>query len=157
VKPAVLGAVLIVAAWASRHESFHVERVRVPAAADGGRGEPTDSGPFPGNFPGVDEANRLLRLRRLELAEYEVGAEESTERRLEELPDGDDEFTLIVRRGERVSIATGDRRLAAGDRIWTARPARTESPLDALLVPRGVRDPRRPHDQTDRHATAAGA
>jgi Trk K+ transport system NAD-binding subunit len=123
-----------------RH-NFQVERVLAlgvdssPAAA---------AGLFPGDFPGVDEANRLLRLGHLRLVGYAVPAGDAAGRRLAELSYAAGEFVLLVRRGEGVLIATGNLRLVRGDRVWCARPADVPSPLAALLEPVGESPPPSP-------------
>ena len=93
------------------------------------------TGPLPGSFPGVDDVNRQLRRGRLRLVEYEVPPGDAIGRPLGELPFGDGEFVVVLRRGDGVQVATGDIQLAAGDRLWCVRPPGAESPLVALLGP----------------------
>jgi NhaP-type Na+/H+ or K+/H+ antiporter len=124
------------------HASFRVERCFALADDPKQRAAAVGAGVFPGEFPGVDEANRLLRLGRLWLAEYEVPETEVVGRALRDLSYGTSEFALLVGRGPNVLIATGEQTLAAGDRLWCMRPPRTNSPLALLLRFRDERDPR---------------
>jgi NhaP-type Na+/H+ or K+/H+ antiporter len=126
-----------------RH-NFQVERVLALGIESG----PTvAAGVFPGNFPGVDETNRLLRLGRLHLVGYAVPGE-VTGRSLAELPYAAGEFALLVRRGDGVLVATGALRLARGDRVWCARAADAASPLATLLEPVGESAPPGPIEPT---------
>jgi Trk K+ transport system NAD-binding subunit len=121
-------------------DSFRVQRVL--ALADdpetGARAAP--SGVFPGNFPGSDETNRLLRLGLLSVVEYEAAAEGSAHS-LAELPYAPGEFALLVRCRQAVLIATSDQSLGAGDHLWCAQPASIPSPLTELLTPVSEIDP----------------
>jgi NhaP-type Na+/H+ or K+/H+ antiporter len=112
-------------------DNFRVERAL--ALSEDERETKPEASLFPGDFPGVDEVNRLLRLDRLRLVEYEVPPDEAVGRRLADLPYGNGEFTLLLRRGEGIMIATGASLLAAGDRLWCARPPGATSPLAGLL------------------------
>lgn len=112
-----------------RH-NFRVEHVlALVADADG----EAASELFPGNFPGVDDANQLLQRRQLRIVEYAVPSEETGGQRLAELPYAEREFALLVERGRSVSVATADQRLAAGDRLFCAAPDGASRPLAARL------------------------
>ena len=132
-------------------ENFRAERLfALGAEPDGAAGEPL----FPGNFPGVDEVNLLLRHGRLRIAEYAVQAGDAVGRRLAELPYADQEFSLLVQRGPGALIATGDQQLAEGDRLWCARLAAGDSPLATVLVVVGAAPGdglARPSMMRDRH------
>jgi NhaP-type Na+/H+ or K+/H+ antiporter len=111
-------------------QNFRVERVL--ALGVDGVGETSD-GLFPGRFPGIDEANQLLRHQRLRLVAYAAPPGEAVGKPLAALPFGENEFALLLQRGDGVLVATGDQRLAAGDRLWCARPVAASSPLASLL------------------------
>jgi NhaP-type Na+/H+ or K+/H+ antiporter len=115
------------------HESFRVERVLAVTRDPDVARPPGPAEPFPGDFPGVDEANRLLRLGRLEVAEYGALSDEVVGRRLADLPYGSGEFALVVRRGDGVLIASGDVELARGDRLRCLKLPETPSTLVPLL------------------------
>ena len=113
-------------------ENLVVERVLVLGESEEGR----NTGPFPGNFPGVDEANRLVRFERLEVVEYDVRSSDWKGKTLSELPYAPDEFALALRRGDSVLVATAKEALAIDDQLWCARPAESGSPLtEALAAP----------------------
>lgn len=114
-------------------ENLVVERVLSLGESE----ESRDAGPFPGSFPGVDEANRLVRLGRLEVVEYTVASPDRKGQSLAELPYGEGEFAVALRRGDSVIVATGNEALAVDDGLWCAHPSGTESPLrEALALPR---------------------
>jgi len=113
--------------------SFRLERALAVTDDPEAKEEAGRSGVLPGEFPGVGDANRLLRLGRLRVVEYVVPAGEVVSRRLRDLSYGESEFALLLARGSKVLIATGDQTLAAGDRVWVARPAKASSPLAVLL------------------------
>ena len=113
-------------------DNFRVERIL--ALGTDAAGSPAGD-LFPGHFPGVDEANQLLRLHHLRIVQYVVLAGDAVGRRLTEIPYADGEFALLAQRGEGVLIATADQRLAPGDQLWCARSVGTPSPLAALLEP----------------------
>jgi Trk K+ transport system NAD-binding subunit len=118
-------------------DNFRVERV-LAVTEEPDAPEPTAGGRlFPGDFPGIDDVNRLLRLNQLELGAYEVVAAEAVGRDLGDLPYGEDEFALLLQRRLSVLAATGDRTLDRGDILWCLRPLKRESPLATLLKPIG--------------------
>jgi NhaP-type Na+/H+ or K+/H+ antiporter len=123
-------------------DHFSVERVFALTEGGGDAAESNGRRPFPGHFPGVDEANRLLRLGRLRVVEYEVPRAEKQLRRLDALPYGEGEFALLVLRGGRASVATGQQDVGAGDHLWCVRPPRTPSPLGNAFVALQEADPR---------------
>ncbi len=111
-------------------ENLLVERV---LAISEGREEENGALLFPGDFPGVDEANRLVRLGRLEMIEHEVNSPDWKGRSLSELPYAQGEFALALGRGASVLVATAGENLAVGDKLWCAHAAGTQSELgDAL-------------------------
>jgi len=111
-------------------DNFRTERLfALGAEPDSAAVQP----PFPGNFPGVDEVNLLLRRGQLRIAAYAVPAGEAVGRRLAELPYSDGEFAMLVQRGAGALIATGDQQLAEGDRLWCAKLAGGASPLATVL------------------------
>lgn len=112
------------------HENLLVERV---LRASENREDENGSLLFPGQFPGVDEANRLVRLGRLDFVEHEVKATEWKGRDLHELPYADGEFAVALRRGDSVLVATAGEDLAVGDKITCALPTGTESTLSEVL------------------------
>ncbi len=113
--------------------SFRIERALAVATDPEVDGTPGDADVFPGEFPGLDDVNRLLRLRQLRVAEYEVPDGEVAGRKLCDLSLGASEFLLLVARGDKVLVATGEQTLAAGDRVWSVRPPKSDSPLGVLL------------------------
>jgi Trk K+ transport system NAD-binding subunit len=126
-------------------DNFLVERVlALSDDADQTTPHPT-MGPLPGKFPSIDDVNRLLRSDRLRLIEYEVPPGEVAGRALGELPFGDGEFAVVLRRRDDVVLATGDLRLAPEDRLWCARSPDGDSPLVGLLGPARTLDPAGPH------------
>jgi hypothetical protein len=92
-------------------------------------------GPLPGSFPSIDDVNRLLRTGRAQLVEYDVPPGGAAGRRLGELPFGDGEFAVVLRRRDGVLLATGDLCLAPEDRLWCVRASDAESTLVELLGP----------------------
>lgn len=118
---------------AAKHvrENLLVERVlAISEPREDGNGSPL----FPGRFPGVEEANRLVRLGRLETVELEVKATQWKGRDLSELPYAEGEFAVALGRGDSVLLATASEDLAVDDRLWCARPAGTESRLAEVLT-----------------------
>ncbi len=102
-------------------DNFPVERLYGVVETDPDTPRDERMGLFPGAFPGVDEADRAIRLGALEVVAYpEVGAAHAGER-LDALPYGDGEFALIVERAGAVSLATADYVLQPGDRLWCAK------------------------------------
>jgi NhaP-type Na+/H+ or K+/H+ antiporter len=95
-------------------ENFRVERV---LALSEGKAAEAGSNPFPGAFPGVDEVNRLLRLGKVRLVEYELTRQEVMGRTLNQLPFADEEWALLLQRRENIYIATADQVVAAGDHL----------------------------------------
>lgn len=112
------------------HENLLVERV---LGILDGSDEHDEHRPFPGQFPGTEEANRLTRLGRLELVEHEMSAPEWKGRALSELPFAEGEFAVALRRGDSVLIATAGERLAVNDRLWTGQVTGTQSELPKIL------------------------
>jgi NhaP-type Na+/H+ or K+/H+ antiporter len=109
--------------------NFRVERLLVV-----GEGPATDGdAPFPGDFPGMDEANRSLRIGRARLVEYEVAAGEWVGRRLGELPYGNGEFALLVIRRGHTFLGTREHALDAGDRVLCLATGDGSSPLGSLF------------------------
>jgi len=98
-------------------DNFRVERALALHDQRGDGAHPRDA-LFPGEFPGVDEVNRLLRQDRPHFVEYEIPRGNAVGRRLADLPYGASEFALVLRRGDSALIATGDwccaRRTAPG-------------------------------------------
>lgn len=113
------------------HENLLVERV---LRASENRAEADDACLFPGEFPGVDEANRLVRLGRLEFVQHDVRSADWKGRKLSELPYADGEFAVALRRGDSVLVATGGEDLAVDDKLWCAFPTGTESVLADVLT-----------------------
>jgi NhaP-type Na+/H+ or K+/H+ antiporter len=111
-------------------DNFRVERVLAvsdPLTSD------SDKMPFPGEFPGLDEINRLLLIGRGRLVQYEVVVEEWYGRRLNELTYGPGEFALLLERRDQVYIATGGQPLAQGDRVLCFQASDEASPLAELF------------------------
>ena len=117
-------------------ENFRIERL-IAWSGDRSAERPASAPlqPFPGRFPGVDEANAALRGSRLAVVEYEVRDGAAVGKRVVQLPWADGEFALLVRRGEAVVVVTDDHELAKGDRLRCAKPKGTTSPLAELLDP----------------------
>jgi NhaP-type Na+/H+ or K+/H+ antiporter len=111
--------------------NFRVERVLIV-----GEGAATRAAPaaFPGDFQGVDEVNRQLRIGSAQLREYEVTADEWSGRALGELPYGAGEFALLLRRREQPYVASSDQTLAVGDRLLCLQPANEGSGLGSVLT-----------------------
>lgn len=105
------------------HEHFRVDRV----LALTGREDPKKA-LFPGDFPGVAEADRLLEAGFLELVDYDVARGDAVGRHLSQLPYAPGEFALVLARGEGGFVATADLVLTAGDRLWCVRPRREPGP-----------------------------
>lgn len=117
-------------------DNFRVERV-LGAGEDAQRSG--QEAPFPGDFGGVDEVNRQLRLGRAQIAEYEALEGGAVGRRLDDLPYAPGEFALFLQRRDRFFVALGRDALQAGDRLLCLRSANEQSPLADLLRPVGVR------------------
>lgn len=111
-------------------ESFRVERVLAASDRDAMRGA---EGPFPGNFPGVNEITQRLLAGGAHLLQYELSEGEALGRKLADLDYGPGEFALLVERRERVYVATGGHALAAGDKLLCLAPTGGERPLATLL------------------------
>lgn len=77
--------------------------------------------PFPGHFPGIDEANRRVAARALRVVERTTGADE-VGRPLAGISFAPGEFGLVVLRGRAALVATGEIALEAGDRLVVASP-----------------------------------
>lgn len=128
------------------HENLMVERVlsATENRADGG-----GTLLFPGDFQGVDEANRLVRLGRLEFVEHVVTSPDWKGRTLAELPYAEGEFAIALCRGDSVLVATGGEDLALEDRLWCAVPSGTESALpEALSAERAPTDEEKESDES---------
>ncbi|GIW40373.1 MAG: sodium/hydrogen antiporter [Candidatus Binatia bacterium] len=108
-------------------DNFRVDRILALGEERG------PDAPFPGNFPGVDEANRLIRVGRAVLAEYRVGPGEWVGKKLSELPYAKTEFVVLLRRKDRVFLPTGALVLEEEDRIHCLRSAEEESPLGRIF------------------------
>jgi NhaP-type Na+/H+ or K+/H+ antiporter len=116
-------------------ENFRVERlIAWTAEREAEEGASSLLRPFPGSFPGVDEANAALSQGRLATIEYEVQHGKAIGMRVGELPFAGGEFALLVRRGEAVVVVTQEHQLRKGDRLWCATPKSTTSPLEGLLA-----------------------
>jgi NhaP-type Na+/H+ or K+/H+ antiporter len=116
-------------------ENFRVERLLAwTAEREGGDAASAALRPFPGRFPGVDEANAALGRDQLVVVEYEVPQGEGVGLRVAALPFAEGEFALLVRRGEAVVVATPEHELRKGDRLWCARPEAARSRLEGLLT-----------------------
>jgi len=113
--------------------SFRIERALAVTTDPEAEDAPGDAEVFPGEFPGIADVNRLLRLRQLRIGEYEVPDGEVVGRKLRDLSLGASEFLLLLGRGDKVLVATGEQTLAAGDRVWSVRPPKSDSPLGVLL------------------------
>ncbi len=99
------------------HRNFLAQRVLVVAGADRSA-EDTDPTPFPGNFPGPYDANRLLQRTTACLREYLVGEDaDVVGKSITELPYGEDEFATVLVRRDRAMIASSEQTLQAGDRV----------------------------------------
>ncbi len=92
---------------------------------------------FPGNFPGIDRVNELLRSNRLDLRPLPP-APEAIGQPLAQLDWQPDEFAVAIAREDSFLIATGDYVVGPSDRLWLARPAlrdRVPEPPDAAPDP----------------------
>jgi NhaP-type Na+/H+ or K+/H+ antiporter len=88
---------------------------------------------FPGNFPGIDETNRLLRLGQLSVVTYDAKGSKTVGRSLADLAYAANEFAVLVGRGGSAFVATPKEKLASGDLLLCLRPTGVRSPLaDAL-------------------------
>ena len=124
-------------------DAFRVGRVLPLAEPESENGEPDPTGVFPGNFPGVDEVNQLIRFDRIRIVEYEVPETLDSGLNLAELEYGPGEFALLLRRGESTFVATGSQEVAKGDHLWCARPSKEESPLATSFRAVGEESPKR--------------
>jgi len=112
-------------------KSFRVERVLIVAEGAAAGAEPAA---FPGDFPGIDEVNRQLRVGRAHLREYEVPAGEWVGRTLGELPYAMGEFALLLWRRGQAYVASNIEILAQGDRVLCLHPAAERSPIESVLT-----------------------
>jgi len=99
-------------------DNFRVERLL--ALAESGTLRPY-AVPFPGQFPGVDEVNRRLRLDQLHVVD--VDAADWVGRSLADAPFAEGEFAVLLEHRDQVYVAGSDHVLSAGDRIVCLRPA----------------------------------
>ncbi|MEO2168353.1 MAG: hypothetical protein ABGY42_09595, partial [bacterium] len=68
------------------------------------------------------------------ILEHSVEITEAAGRPLRDLPYGAGEFALVLVRGEAVQLATGDLKLAEGDRLYTALQSEESSPLASFFL-----------------------
>jgi len=122
-------------------ESFRVEHPLALVEPPGGDRAPDPHALFPGNFPGIDEANDLLRHARLAVTEYRVPKGWPADQPLAALPYGAQEFALLLARRDAVRLALAGDTLAAGDRLWCAKPRAGESGVAAVLAPADAAEP----------------
>ena len=114
-------------------ENFKVERVLAFTPDSGEPGDRVEA-PFSGDFPGVDQANAMLRRRQLALRDGPVSPQwVGVPLGRIEYPPG--EFALAVVRGAAVVVARADLRLAADDAILSLRPV-TGDPVPDSPRPR---------------------
>lgn len=113
-------------------DNFRVHRILW--VADEATRELKGREPFPGNFPGPEEADRLLGARRLRVVVYEAGESVEAGRPLGELPYAEGEFALLLGRRDRIFVASGDQTLIKGDRLFCASAGGQVSPLGALMA-----------------------
>jgi NhaP-type Na+/H+ or K+/H+ antiporter len=117
-------------------ENFRIERLIAWTAE---RPEPGVASsplrPFPGRFPGIDEANTALGQGRLVPLAYEVQQGLAIGMKVGDLPFAEGEFGLLVGRGEAVVVVTAEHELRKGDRLWCARPKAATSPIEGLFAP----------------------
>lgn len=117
--------------------TFPIERILAvgPSRESDAEAEEDEAVVFPGHFPGVDELTRQLRFDRVRVVRYEIGDGDLAGRRLAALPFGDEEFALLLTRGESTFVARGDQALAKGDVLWCLRPTKGDSPLAGAAAP----------------------
>jgi NhaP-type Na+/H+ or K+/H+ antiporter len=115
-------------------ENFRIERLLAWVPDEASAEPAARRRPLPGRFPGMDEANAALRNGRLTLVEYEVRSAPAVGMRVAELPYGEQEFALLVRRGEAIAVATGENVLANGDHLWCLQPAAATTRMAELLA-----------------------
>ena len=121
--------------------NFRVERILSVVEEATQQAAESHPHPFPGNFPGPDETNRLLRAGRLNIVEYEIPAAENGTR-LNDLPYGDGEFAVFLHRRDRIFVASSDQTMSGGDRLLCAVTVQGGSPLAARLHKLCEIDPR---------------
>ena len=108
--------------------NFPVERLLGVVEDDPDTPRDERMGLFPGNFPGIADADRAARLGALSVVEYPLG-DTRTGERLDSLPYASGEFALVVARDREVTLATADHVLQPGDRVWCAKPPTVTSSL----------------------------
>jgi Trk K+ transport system NAD-binding subunit len=119
--------------------NFRAERVLALAE----RAETHDTlSPFPGQFPGVDEVNHQLHSGGARIIEYAVEANEWIGRGLADLPYAPGEFALLLRRRDRVYVASAQWTLTEEDRLLCLRTVSGTSPLASVLTVSDDRDAR---------------
>ncbi len=119
-------------------DNFRVERVLALTDAEA----KADGAPrlFPGNFPGVDDVNVLLRRGDVRIVRYDV-PEEQVATPIDALPYGEGECALLVERDGGVLIATSDQTIVRGDRVWCLRTAAADTPMAARFAEHVERAP----------------
>jgi NhaP-type Na+/H+ or K+/H+ antiporter len=115
------------------HANFRVDRVLAVS------GEPEGDAaslPFPGSFPGVDEVNRQLRLKKARLAAYHVARADAPEvdLLLRKLPWTANEFALLLVRRGSVYVASASQVLQVDDVLVCLEAGAGDSRLAADLV-----------------------
>jgi NhaP-type Na+/H+ or K+/H+ antiporter len=111
--------------------NFRAERVLALAE----RAETHDTlSPFPGQFPGVDEVNYQLHSGQARITEYAVAANNWIGRGLADLPYAPGEFALLLRRRDRIYIASAQWTLSEEDRLLCLRTTPGASPLASALT-----------------------
>lgn len=114
-------------------DNFRVDRV---ITLDAESSEDRSLSAMPGSFPGLDEVNRLLRLGKGRVIDYSIPqrGDKAPGTSLGQLEYADGEFALVLMHGESIYVATGDLKIAPGDRLICLRTSNDASPLAQTLV-----------------------
>jgi NhaP-type Na+/H+ or K+/H+ antiporter len=115
--------------------NFRVERILAAASglAVDEEHRPAETLPFPGNFPGPEEVDHALSLRRATLVTYQVPEKQTDLGRLGELDYGDGEFGVLLGRRDSIYLAATDQKLLPGDRLLCLKVRHGDSPLASIL------------------------
>jgi NhaP-type Na+/H+ or K+/H+ antiporter len=115
--------------------NFRVERILAAASGpvvDDER-RSAEARPFPGNFPGPEEVDHALSLRRATLVTYQVPEKQADFGTLGELDYGAGEFALLLGRRDSIFVAATDQKLLPGDRLLCLQVGNGDSPLRSIL------------------------
>jgi len=110
-------------------DNFRAQRILVVSSTNTEESESTPR-PFPGNFRGPYDTNRLLQRETATILEYAVPEKaEAAGVSLADLEFGENEFAVVLVRRNRATIASAEQKLQAGDLFLCISLAGQDRPL----------------------------